>query len=212
MKPIITLAILFLFALHGPVFAQQKDDGKKQEKKTAAVLDFMVISGITKDEAAALTSKFRSSLAKTKKYLILERNDMEAILKEQDFSMTDNCNSSECAVEVGKLLAAEKIVLGDVGKVGEMYTVTVRVVDISTAKMDITESSKFKGKSEGLIEVFDELAQKVTGTYRPNRTWYYIGGAAVLAGAGGYLLLGKEAGKGKPGIFAPGDGFFPGNP
>ncbi len=196
MKPVLLLilTLLLLTAYGHDAGAQKKDDGKKQEKKTAAVLDFNVISGVKKIEAMALTSKFRGSLAKTQKYTVLERNEMETILKEQDVTLTDICNTAECVVEVGKLLAAEKMIAGDIAKVGETYTIQIRLIDVTTSKIEETESHEYKGKPEGLLPIFDILAQKICGTYKKsNAKWYIAGGVAVLGGAAAALLMGKKS-------------------
>lgn len=170
-------------------------DTSAMRKATAAVLDFRALTVMKHDDIVALTNKFRASLAETKKFILLERSDMEAILKEQDFSLSDVCNTAECAVQVGQLLAAEKIIIGDLGKVGESYTVTVRLMEVSTGKVEQTASEEYRGASEGLIGTFDILAQKLAGQYRKdNRLWYMLGGAALAGGgaAAVFLLTGKN--------------------
>ncbi|MBL7959562.1 hypothetical protein JNL27_04915 [bacterium] len=166
-------------------------DSSAQEKKvTVAVLDFRALTIVKQEEIVTLTSKFRASLAETKKFIMLERSDMEVILKEQDFSLSDVCNTAECAVQVGQLLAAEKIITGDLGKVGQSYTVTVRIIDVSTGKVEQTASEEYKGVSEGLINTFDVLAEKLTGIYRKNNTvWYILGGAAIAGSSAATEVL-----------------------
>ncbi|KAB2879104.1 DUF2380 domain-containing protein [bacterium] len=183
-RALLLITVLFLNTL----VAQEKP--KTENRLTAAVLDFKIISGITDAEVTALTSKFRSSLIQTKKYDVLERGQMETILKEQDFSLSDNCNSAECAVQVGQLLAAEKMITGDIGKIGSTYTVTVRIIDVSTGKIEDTQSSEYRGDTDGLIKTFDLLAQKLTGVYRSKATlWYIMGGTALAGGAAAAVLL-----------------------
>jgi hypothetical protein len=191
-RNLLLIAVLFLNTL----VAQEKT--KTENRLTAAVLDFKIISGITAAEVTALTSKFRSSLIQTKKYDVLERGQMESILKEQDFSLSDNCNSAECAVQVGQLLAAEKMITGDIGKIGSTYTVTVRIINVSTSKIEDTQSSEYRGDTDGLIKTFDLLAQKLTGVYRTKTTlWYIMGGTALAGGAAAaVLLLGGGGSKG----------------
>jgi curli biogenesis system outer membrane secretion channel CsgG len=195
MKITFTLMLAFAFTMilaAGSVLAQEKKEEKKKE--TAAVLDFKAGEGLNKNEANTLTNKFRSALAKTKVYDVLERTEMENVLKEQDMSLTDLCDNAECAVQVGKLLVAKKMVVGEIGKIGQTYSVTVRIIDVSTSKVDVSENQTYKGAVEGLLEVFDVLAQKITGTYKKsNHTFLYIGGVAVLGGAAAVLLGGKKS-------------------
>lgn len=190
MKPVLFLLITTLVACN--LSAQEK-------KVTVAVLDFRTHTIMKREEVVALTNKFRASLGETKKFTLLERSDMEAILKEQDFSLSDVCNTAECAVQVGQLLAAEKIITGDLGKVGQSYTVTVRIIDVSTGKVEQTASEEYKGASEGLIKTFDVLAQKLTGIYRKNNTLWYILGGAAIAGSSAVavvLILGGKSSSG----------------
>ncbi len=188
-KSVVILLILSLFiASVSSISAQQK-------KETIAVLDFNVISGISASAAPTLTNIFRSELINTKVYDVLERSDMESILKEQAFSLSGACNSAECAVEIGQLLSAEKMVVGDIGKIGETYSITLRLVDVSTGKIEGSWDDKFQGKADGLLEVFKTLAKKIAGTYEESSNiWWYVAGAAVVGGAAAAVLLGGENG------------------
>ena len=143
--------------------------------------------------APTLTNVFRSALITTQKYNVLERDDMESILKEQALVLSGVCNSAECAVEIGQLLAAEKIVVGDIGKIGQIYSINLRLVDVSSAKIDQSIDEKFEGDAEDLINLFKEMAQKITGTYKePTSVWWYIGGAAAIGvGVTAAILLSK---------------------
>jgi curli biogenesis system outer membrane secretion channel CsgG len=184
------LALLITVAAKS-VSAQEKSQEKKRE--TAAVLDFKAGEGLNKNEANTLTNKFRSALAKTKVYDVLERTEMETVLKEQDMSLTDLCDNAECAVQVGKLLVAKKMVVGEIGKIGPTYSLTVRIIDVSTGKVDVAENQTYKGAVEGLLDVFDVLAQKITGTYKTSHTLLYvIGGVAVLGGGAAVILGGSK--------------------
>lgn len=186
------LALIALISLH--VLAQET-----AKNPTAAVLDFKITQGLSPGEAVTLTNKFRSSLAKTKAYDVLERSDMEAIMKEQDMSLSDLCDNTDCAVEVGKLLVAKKMVIGEIGKIGKTYSVTTRIIDVSSGKVDFAESESYKGEAEGLFDVFDRLALKLTGKYKASRTWWYVGSIAAAGAASAVLFLGKKSKSGDTG-------------
>jgi TolB-like protein len=184
MKTFIHLLIIVVLA--SSLFAQQK-------KETLAILDFNVVSGISPKESVTLTNIFRSELYKTGRFSVLERNDMESILKEQAFTLTGACNSAECAVEIGQLLSAEKMVIGDIGKVGETFSITIRLVDVSTAKMEMVLEESFKGDPEAFLDIIKVMAQKLAGTYEEGTSvWWYVGGAAVVGGVTAILLLSGE--------------------
>ncbi len=75
-------------------------------QQTVAVLDFEGI-GVSEDETRALSGRFANEFMglSSGRYVIVERQQMGEILKEQGFQQS-GCVSSECAVEVGAALGA----------------------------------------------------------------------------------------------------------
>ena len=67
-------------------------------KEQVAVLDFQTTGGLTPGEISTLTNRFRGILVQTNAFAVVEREKMASILQEQDFSLTDACNTAECAV------------------------------------------------------------------------------------------------------------------
>ncbi len=168
--------------------------GQEDKRQKVAILPFVVGGEVTQKEGGTLTQWFMDALIRTKKYDVLERSKMNDILKEQDFSMSDQCNSAECAVQIGQLLAADRIVQGDIGKVGGTYAITIKVVDVSTSRVDKSVNETYKGTPDGLLEILTMMAQKLAGTYKAKKsyTWYYVGGVLVAGGGAAALLLGGK--------------------
>lgn len=146
--------ILSLFVLSCPLFAQ---------KKTVGVLELNSTGGISKNETSALTNRFRAMLVQTESVVVLERDKMNDILKEQDFIASDNCNTAECAVQIGQLLGVEKMIGGDIGKVGTTYTIDMRLVDVKTGQIEKSVSNDFKGEVDGLLNLMNEVAGVFAG-------------------------------------------------
>jgi len=69
------------------------------KKINIAVLD-LEGKGISSIEASVLGDKLRNELILTEKFDVIERGQMQSILKEQGFQQT-GCTSSECAIEAG---------------------------------------------------------------------------------------------------------------
>jgi hypothetical protein len=65
----------------------------------------------------------------------MERSQMDRVLKEQGFQSSGLCDGNECAVEVGKVLGIDRMVVGSIGKIGSMYIINVRMVDVSTGEI-----------------------------------------------------------------------------
>lgn len=157
MKQVIFLLVL-LNSLSG--FSQEK-------KKPVAVLELVSSGKLDKSEVITLTKRFRDMLVQTDVFNVLERDKMDNILKEQDFILSDNCNSAECAVEVGQLLGVEAVVTGDIGKVGDTWTVSLRLVDMTTGKIEKTETMDYQGKIDGMLDVMRQIAFIFAGKRPP---------------------------------------------
>ena len=98
-----------------------------------AVMDFEG-KGVSLIEASALTDRLRTELFQTGKYRVLEREMMDRILDEQGFQET-GCVSTECIVEVGLLIGVEQMVSGSISKVGNVYSVSARIVNVETGEI-----------------------------------------------------------------------------
>ncbi len=131
-----------------------------------AVLDLFPGTGIEREKARFLSDILRSFLANDKRFTLVDRNNMEAILKEQGFQISDYCDSSECSVRVGRLLGVEKMVSGTIGRLGERLMVTLQILDVETGRIDAAaENSCNYCSEEDLPELLRECAQKMVDKY-----------------------------------------------
>jgi hypothetical protein len=104
------------------------------EKTTIAVMELETRGGLSYSEAAILSEKVREALFLTGKYTVLDRSSMDEILAEMGFSMS-GCTSNECIVKVGRLLSAQNMVAGFVGKIGTTYTMSLRMINVETGEI-----------------------------------------------------------------------------
>jgi len=112
----------------GPGAAQRRPD----TSFSVAVLP-LDCPGMSEREVLTLTERLRVSLYQTGVFQVMERGKMEEILHEQGFQQS-GCTTTECAVEIGQLLAVRQMVAGSVGKVGATYSVSLRVFDVETGQ------------------------------------------------------------------------------
>ena len=130
------------------------------EKISIAVSDFEA-KGISNDEAAIITNRIRSELTKTGVFTVVERGQMEVVLKEQGFQQS-GCTTDECIVEVGQLLNVKQMVAGSIGKIGSILTISARIIDVATGKYLKTVDSDCKCKIEELLtKTTKDVAQKL---------------------------------------------------
>jgi len=93
---------------------------------------------------------------------VMERSQMNKILAEQGFQKSGACDGSECAVEVGRLLAVDRMLLGTVGKLGGSWSITLRLVSVQTGEVLASVRDTKEGKIDELLkESIPSLAAQV---------------------------------------------------
>jgi len=97
-------------------------------KATIVILDFET-NGVAKPAGSGCADAVRRTIVGTDRYYVVVRDKMEEILKEQGLQIT-GCTTTKCAVTQGKLLGARLVVFGSVSKVGSLYKVDLRIVDV----------------------------------------------------------------------------------
>jgi len=128
---------------------------------TIAVIEFDA-RGVSSDEVATLTNRFHDELTKTNKYTVVERTKMEEVLKEQGFQQS-GCTSDECAVEVGKLIGVQQIVGGSIGKVGNVFSVSARIINVESEQILNVTTNDYEGEIGGLAtEVMRQIVHQLT--------------------------------------------------
>jgi len=149
-----------IVGLEAPPRLKLKRTGE-EAKTTIAVLDFES-RGISVLEAQTLTDRFSFSMNSTKKVLMVERGTMMDVLTEQGFE-ADKCTSQECAAEVGAMLGVEFMISGAIGKLGDTYTIDVKMFSVATGAAENMKSVTYQGKVDGLITEIEILGWTLLG-------------------------------------------------
>lgn len=146
-----TLLMLFILISFSIAFSQE-----------AIAIHPLKASGIEQSQAEVLTDAIRAEISHLGKFDIMERSEMDNILKEQGFQSSGACDDDACALEMGKILAVRYMVLGSVGMLGKTYSISVRLVDVGTGKIVRNKSEYYKGEIDKLLtEVVPSLSKKL---------------------------------------------------
>ena len=131
-------------------------------KEIIAVLDLEQI-GLTPQEATILTQRLTTELISLDKYQVVERNNMDKILKEQKFQHS-GCTDSECAVEIGQLLNSDYIIIGSVNKFGKTYAIDARLIDVGLGKGKLSAKFSMTGEVDALLTIgITSIAKQLCG-------------------------------------------------
>ena len=131
-----------------------------EEKIQIAVMD-LTARDVSSSVAGTVSDFLRNDLFNTGKYVVLERSNIDKLMKEQSFQMT-GCTTTDCAVEIGKILNMRQMVVGSIGKIGSTYYLNLKIVDVETAQM-ITSVSEACGSDSELASLCKFASQKLAG-------------------------------------------------
>lgn len=96
--------------------------------------------------------------------IVLRRDQIEQILKEQAFGISGFVNE-ETAPKVGKLLSAEIIVIGSFQKIGNLIRIDARFVRLEGSEIEKVFVESVRGKYEEIFDLQHQLALKFIGDF-----------------------------------------------
>lgn len=103
------------------------------KERSIAVANFEP-QAVSASDASVIADLLRGALVKEGTFNVVEKDNMDKVLNEQAFQQT-GCTSQECAVKLGKVLNVKYLVVGTFGKSMGEFIVTMRVVEVETARI-----------------------------------------------------------------------------
>jgi curli biogenesis system outer membrane secretion channel CsgG len=168
---------VLLVALPTAAVAQGAGTAQTSSKPHIAVLTFEGDESTKPAQRAMLSDRMQAELIASGKFVVLDRAKIDEILREQGFQASGACTSSECQVEVGKLLGVEKLVSGKVVSFDPVWTLSASLTDVGSGAIEQSVNTSVEGR---LFDVLDKgcpaLARQIAGKFSG-------GGAAADAAA-----------------------------
>lgn len=130
---------------------------------TLAVMDLVVSSGLSPEQAAMLTDKLTGELAKGQSFAVTERARRDQVLASRGFKQAGSCDQASCLAEAGQALGVRKVVGGSLGKFGKGYAVDLKLVDVWTGAAEKTFTKVYEGDVLVLLGAMQEAAAAFTG-------------------------------------------------
>ena len=132
------------------------------QKSNVAILQFEA-ANISVAEVGILTDRLSTELVNLGSFTVVERSQMEEVLKEQGLQQS-GCTTSECAVEVGALLGVDKMITGSIGRIETIYTLSARIIDVETGAILKQVSLDVVGTLEKVLtQTMAEIASQLSG-------------------------------------------------
>ncbi|MBW2599995.1 MAG: PEGA domain-containing protein, partial [Deltaproteobacteria bacterium] len=150
---LITLLILLTMAQSG---------AKPPDKRLKVVVYVLEAQGIEKSTAEIMTTMIVSELSQSKKLLVRDEKTTMAILKEKGLAQTDHCDEEVCRIDTAKLIKADRIVLGSIGKLKSgLYLINVRVADVNGTTIYPQNQRCRKCTEDQLLDIIEAMARNI---------------------------------------------------
>ena len=108
-----------------------------------------------------LTEVFETGMVNTEAFQVIEQNRVQEIVEAQKYALED-CTDEACAVEFGRLLAADRIVLGTFSSVGGQFIINAKIIDVETGQ-NIKADKVTAATINEMTEKVELLAFKLAG-------------------------------------------------
>jgi TolB-like protein len=152
-----------------PASAPAATDPVAPAAPVATVRKFVAVAplastSISRGEADLLGEALSTALQRRSGARMMERSQMEKILAEQGFQNSGACDKSDCAIQIGKILGIDQIVVGSVGKLGDSYMLNARLVDVGTGEILGSTSRTAPARIEQVVVELPKAADDLFGS------------------------------------------------
>ena len=154
-------AVLIFFLLYLSPFGVTSYSEAADGKTAIAVSDLKGIE-VSEMEAATVSELLRTELINIGYFHVVEKSNMEKILSEAAFQQS-GCTTEECAIQVGKILNVQKMVVGSVSKSFGMYFINLRFVDVEKGISEFALKADAE-TAKGIINTIQKLCEEMVQT------------------------------------------------
>jgi curli biogenesis system outer membrane secretion channel CsgG len=113
---------------------QISDNLSENRKRRIAVTEFVDLEGETTNFGRYLSEKLITKLFQTKKFRVIERQQLNKVIKEQKLSLT-GIIEPESAQKLGRLLGVDAIAAGSVTELNRTVEINARLIDTETGEV-----------------------------------------------------------------------------
>lgn len=117
--------------------------------------------GVNKEWMGPVTESLYAVIMQSRWYRLVTREDMQKLLAEHNIQMSDLCDSTEEAVQYGKILSARKIIIGNVSKLGPTFQVVLKLVDVESGEIEKVGQASGRGSPDILFQLAKKAAAEL---------------------------------------------------
>lgn len=124
-----------------------------------AVMPVVAGEGVQPPTAAALTEALAAEVRKRSGVEVITRREIEAVLSLEAQKQMLGCQTDACFAELGGALGVERLVAGDLARLGESWLVHLKLVETGKVKVAAQSDRRIRGGT--IDDVLDALPPMV---------------------------------------------------
>ena len=138
-------------------------------RSSVAVLPLRTLGDVSVEEAETLTMLLEIGIVKSSSFQVVEKNEIARVMDAQKFSSEAFADESN-AVELGKILSAQHIVIGTVSNISNRFYLFAKVIDVtlgSTIRAEKLEADSITKLLQNAVELGQTLSSKMNLSSSP---------------------------------------------
>ncbi len=147
------LSLFVLLLLPGTIFAVPR----------VAVLDALIPEDMDSAVVVPITDKIMEELVNSGKFIVLDRSFVTQVLSEKEFQISSGLVKTDEIKKVGQYLGADFVVVARASKIGEIYFLSARMIDVKSGAVVSQTSMEKPGKIDVLLEIARAVGVKIAG-------------------------------------------------
>ena len=147
------------------ILTSQSRPSRYKAKPTLALFSFSA-EGMIDEDVALYTGFLRLELHQTKSFILVERIQINELLNEKNYDRMD-CNTSDCAVEIGKLVGIKKVITGSFNVVADTCLIAGQLINVETKEPEVSVERTFIGELEDINPYIQIMAWEFAGLDAP---------------------------------------------
>ena len=143
-----------------------EDEGEVERKNTE---DSIVVwrldaqAGVSDKQAASISGLLATEIEDISGRSIISEEDIRTIMRGEEVRQKCSNKDTSCIAEVGIALGAKEAISGDIGRVGKLWIMNLRRINVLEAKVIKRVSRKIRGSLENLVGALPGAAGELFG-------------------------------------------------
>lgn len=133
-------------------------------KERLAVMNLKAKHGVEKSIADALSVEVRNGIHDLGIYEVLSKDDLDVLAERAAIMQKVDCETtSQCLIDFGRSIGTKYMVAGSISKMGETYTINLRLLDTEGENAGVKQMAdkKCRCSEDELIDAAREVAKAV---------------------------------------------------